>query len=184
MRNTGLYLAAAMACAGATSAQAVTLANDGMWQSFSVDEMLNPSLSWIDDGGNALGFDFTLSSAARLRVVDAGWGGDRFQITINGVAHETSTVATPDVMGPPEAPIVADFDAAFADHRTFSYAEIDLGPGSYAVTGVLTQSAIYGGMPLNATLGGIQLAAVPVPAALWLFASGVGFIGAARRRAA
>jgi len=185
MRLKPLF-ATLLAAAFAMPASALELAADGQWQTFDVDDLLstNGGLGWIDLDGSPLEFSFTLTGAAVLRVVDAGFGGDRFSIVNQAglspvVLGETSTVATPDVA---TATTVVDFDLAFSDHDTFSFAEFALAPGSYAITGMLTQSAIFDGSPINATLGGIQLTAVPLPASGLLLLGASGLFGAVTRR--
>ena len=68
----------------------------------------------------------------------------------------------------------------------FSYLQLALDAGTYTVTGALVTSALdEAGDPLNASVGGLQVSAVPVPAAVWLLGSallaGAGFVR--RRRA-
>ena len=81
------------------------------------------------------------------------------------------------------APIVADFDAAWAD-SSYSRASYTLGAGTYSITGLLDQSVLLDGSPLNATMGGAQLlvSAVPEPTSLVLMFAGLGALAARSRR--
>ena len=184
MNNTTL-VAAALATALSLPVGAAQLAADSTWTPFDVDALTSQSggLEWIDLDGAALAFTFTLTRGGILRVVDAGFRGDVFQLTLDdGVTIQalapTSTVANPDIsLETPEL----DFDAAFAN-PLFSSATFHLAPGSYSLTGTLTQSANYAGEPLNATIGAVALTAVPVPAAGLLLLGGSGLLAAFARR--
>lgn len=177
---------------GAAQASSVPVITDGRWYSFDVDEVIATSggLEWIDaitdseggynGDGSALSFTFALSQAAQLTIVDAGFGGDRFQVNINGEEYLTSLV--PASAGDS---LVTDFDAALNAYDHYSSLTLMLGAGEYTIGGALFASALdESGAPYNATVGGIRVSEVPLPAAGWLFASallaGFGFI---RRRA-
>ncbi|MDP3330401.1 MAG: hypothetical protein Q8S55_00155, partial [Methylococcaceae bacterium] len=91
-----LFLAAALLAALCGQAEAASLTADGAWNTFDVDDLSSASgnLEWIDLDGNALSFDFTLTESAYLKVVDAGFAGDRFNVYDNGVLlDQTSAVA-------------------------------------------------------------------------------------------
>lgn len=186
-------LASAMLAAMQASATTINAVADGRWYQFDADEYASTSggLEWIDGivdseglysgDGSELGFTFTLTNAATLTVVDAGFGGDEFRVTVNGQNYFTSTPSATDFNS-----IGTDFDAALADSQRFSYLNLLLNPGTYTVSGELLASALdeYGS-PINATVGGLRVSEVPVPAAAWLFisaiAAGAGFV---RRRLA
>jgi hypothetical protein len=179
----------ALLAAMASSAQAgiVTLAADGQWNAFDIDELTSMSsgLEWIELDGDALSFEFSLATQGTLTVVDGAFAGDEFEVFNNGVSLGFTSIS----MDPDSTSVGTDFDAAFADHHRYSYAEFILGPGSYSITGLLTASALdIDSLPYNATVGAVRLntiSAVPVPAAAWLLGSGLAAgLGCVRRRAA
>lgn len=161
--------------AAPAQAAVVNLAADGQWNAFDVDELtaLSGGLEWIDLDGDVLSFEFTLTGQGVLTIVDGAIAGDEFQI----FNHGTSLGHTSPSMDPDSTSVGTDFDAAFSDQHRYSYAEFILGPGSYSITGLLTASALDNyGIPYNATVGAVRLtevSAVPVPAAAWLFGSGL-----------
>jgi hypothetical protein len=183
--------AALLAATFAAGAQATTvnIAADGNWHQFDIDDLYAQSggVEWIDaidddlgpynNDGSALTFALTLTQTSTLTVVDAGFAGDEFRITINGQDYLSSTASNtyPDSIG-------TDFDAALTDSR-YSYLNVVLGAGTYFISGDLATSALDDtDLPLNATVGGLRVTEVPVPAAAWLFGSAlVAGLGAMRR---
>lgn len=169
-----------LALIASQASQAANLSADGSWQAFDVDNLIASSgnLEWIDLDGNALSFDFTLSQAAYLRVVDGGFAGDRFQIfdhgNLLGITSEASQ-SYPTSLG-------LDFDAAWAN-AAYSQGTFLLSAGSHSITGWLSTSALDDlSSPINATVGAVSLTAVPVPAAAWLYLTGASLLGALSRR--
>ncbi len=185
--NLAAALLASALSLPAAAATLVPLADDGTWVSFDVDEFTSVSggLEWIDLDGVDLAFSFTVTQDSLLRVVDLGFRGDRFAVSLsNGITSQvlgqTSDVANPDVEF---ENILLDPDAALTD-ALYSKGSFMIGAGSWTVTGVMTQSADFGGAPLNATFGAVSLTAVPVPAAGLLMLGAGGVLGMfARRRA-
>jgi hypothetical protein len=182
-------VAALIAGAGFASAHASTLAADGSWSSFDVDSFssLSGGVEWIDlSSGAALAFEFTIAAGqqGQLTVVDAVFAGDTFKV-YNGSSLLGSTSAVPVASYDPAAIGVADFDAALAD-PAFSRGQFLLGAGTYSVIGMLDQSLLLNGQPLNATLGGIRLsiAAIPEPDSLALLLAGLGLMAVVARRRA
>lgn len=180
-----LLITALLLSALNAQAEAETITVDGLWHKFDVDESASTSglLEWIDFDGNPLTFNFTLTQEAILDVVDAGFGKDRFFISIQGsipspaIVHESSNSVNtyPDSIG-------LDFDQAFAspDYSKFS---ITLAPDTYSVIGSLKQSALdETGREINATVGAIRLTAVPLPTAAWLYVTGTALLGFVSRR--
>jgi hypothetical protein len=188
-------LALTAAISAPVHATTINVTTDGSWYEFDVDDLtsLSGETEWIDNvtgpagyvgDGSTMSFAFTLASGGVLRVVDAGFAGDTFQV-FNGTTFLFETSAVPETDFSTAADIGTDFDAAFADHANFSYAEFLLGPGTYTIKGALWQSVLDGTTPLNATVGAISVSAVPVPAAGWLLVSALaGGFGVARRRKA
>jgi hypothetical protein len=186
--------AAAFAVAAAVAfpahADSVAVAGDGAWHTFAVDSLLAPlanSLAWIGDGGNLLDFTFTIGAGLTgvFTVLDAGFAGDAFSL-MNFAAPLGATSAVPVGIYPTAHDVGTDFDAAFAD-AAFSRSVLNLGPGSYRISGALTQSVLLDGAPLDATVGGVRLAIaapIPEPSSLALLLAGLGAVGViARRRA-
>lgn len=184
--------AALLAAAISVPAQAtnVNVTTDGSWYQFDVDEFVASSggLEWIDaitdsagqynGDGSALSFTFTLNQAGTLSIVDGGFGGDTYQFSLNGVNISTFTPDQPRL-----ASIGTDFDAAMMDTHGFSYLHLWLPPDTYTVTGMLLTSATDAfGNPYNASVGGLRVSEVPVPAAAWLLGSGLLALAARLRR--
>jgi hypothetical protein len=160
------------------SAQSITI--DGLWHQFDVDSLVATSggLKWIDLDSNALGFDFTLSAPAILTVVDGGFSGDRYQIyDFGALLGETSTTIN---SYPSSAGI--NFDSALAD-TNFSRGNFFLAAGQHQITGLLSLSALDDNQnALNASVGGISLTSVPLPATVWLYSSGCAVMALLSRR--
>lgn len=185
-------LAASALAAAALSAPAhaadIALPADGAWHPFAVDSFLAPpatSLSWIDDSGAVLAFTFVVGAGAHatLTIVDAGFAGDVFSITNFGAAFG-STSSVPVGIYPASHDVGGDFGAALAD-ASFSRGIFGLDPGAYRVSGRLTQSVLFDGVPLDSTLGAVRLAIaapVPEPESLALLLAGFGAIGLVARR--
>lgn len=159
---------------------------DNSWYSFDIDDFTAQSFGteWIDGqidttrgyvgDGSALSLTFTLATPTYLKVVDAGFAGDRFEVFDNGVSLGQTSVPT-DTFGINFA--TGDFDAAYADGR-YSTGFYLLGAGSHTITGALSSTTV----PFNATVGAIALQPIPVPAAIWFLGSGLAALfGFARR---
>jgi len=186
-------LALAVAISAPVHATTINVTTDGRWYEFDVDDLtsLSGETEWIDNvtgpagyngDGSTLTFSITLTDDAALRAVDAGFARATFQV-FNGPTFLFETSAVPQTDYSTAGNAGTDFDAAFADHANFSYAEFLLGPGTYAIKGALSQSVLDGVTPLNATVGAVSITAVPVPAAAWLLGSALaGGFGFARRR--
>jgi len=183
--------AALLAASLATSSYATTvnIAADNSWHEFDIDDLISQSqgVEWIDafdDGGqysgngSALTFALTLAQSAVVTVVDGGFGGDKFKVTINGQDYFSSMAANTY-----DTSVGTDFDAALGDSNNFSQLKVTLGAGTYLISGELATSAVDGdGLPLNSTVGGLRVSEVPVPAAAWLFGSALVGLGVVRRR--
>lgn len=178
----------------AAQATTVSLEADGPWQAFGVDSFasLSGGKEWIDNAntndagyGSPLSFTFTIAEGFQgtLTVVDADMAGDTFKVFNNGsLLGETSSVPVQQYGSAPD--VGYDYDAAMANN-SFSRGVFTLAAGTYSISGVLAQSLLVGGEPLNATGGGIKLGVSPVPepssAALMLAALGVTALVSRRR---
>jgi hypothetical protein len=169
--------------------QATVLASDGQWATFAVDSSLaaDAGLGWIDDAGNPLRFTFTIGSgfAGTLTVLDTGFAGDRFAL-FNGASSLGSTSTVPVAQYDPAAIAVEDPNAAFAD-ASFSRGVFNLAAGSYVLSGLLTQSVLFGTDPLDATSGALRLtvgavAPIPEPSSFALLLAGFAAVGTLARR--
>lgn len=189
MNNFTKFLASAtLAIAAMSSAHAATsIIADNAWHEFDVDSYVSQSggTEWIDYiDGSALTFTFTLANAAYLRVVDAGFAGDSFDFVLNGSNYSSSAVPQTEYNNNP-ANAGTNFDAAWADSANFSSRQVLLSAGTYTLTGMLNQSMTLDGSPLNATVGAVQIAAVPEADTYAMLLAGLGLMGLlARRRAA
>ena len=164
-------LIAASLAALALNAHAVDVPTDGSWVEFDFDAQ---GSSLYDLISNDTTFTFTVSQNSVLRIVDAGFSGDRFSITVSSLG--TTLTSAPVAQDVSEDPV---FDAAtlWADSR-FSKGSWALGAGTYTVTGVATASPFEGGF------GYLSVTAVPEPESFAMLLAGLGLVGAiARRRA-
>jgi hypothetical protein len=178
----GPAIALAALCAAPAHAETVTVNPDGSWYQFDVDEEISGpvGLGWITLDGEEISFTFTTASSVALTVVDASaTAGDRFEVFDNGVSlGVTSAVANHYF----EEPVGTDFDAAL-ESGNYSSAIFFLSAGTHTITGSLAASFVDEfGNPLNATIGGLRVAPVPLPAAAWLLLSGGGLMGLFSRR--
>lgn len=167
----------------------IALPSNGQWSTFAVDSFLafDSGRGWIDDLGNPLRFTFTIGSGltGTLTVLDTGFAGDRFSL-FNGASLLGSTSAVPVHQYDPAAVAVEDPAAALAD-VSFSRGVFSLAPGSYTLSGLLTQSVLLDNDPLDATSGALRLTVgavtpVPEPSTLALLLAGVGVVGTVVRR--
>jgi len=127
-----------------SSAQAVTIATDGTWNTFG----------FAATGSTATpDYQFTLTSEGSLDVTDFQLVGDEFEIFNNG----TSLGKTFSVVADPSQQNYGSGDDAWADNR-FSKASFLLSAGSYNIS-ISAFSSPYGGGS-----GYLRVQPVPVPA--------------------
>ena len=175
--------ALALALGASFGAQATTTAvtQTEQWYQFAVDDFtaVSQGTEWIDlDNGSAQSFSFVLNSATYLRVVDAGYAGDRFNVSIDNGSGASILQTGAAVNSHPAQ--TGDYAAAWADSNYSRLATL-LAPGTYTVTGSLLAAA-GGGAPLNATAGALMLTAVPEPESWALLVAGFALIGSIARR--
>ncbi len=175
-----LAVALAAALTGTAHADTITpISPDNTWYEFDVTD-LAPTLGWVDLDNSPLSFTFTNSSTVALTVVDGGFGGDRYQVFDNGASLGLTSPGT-NTYDPSGGSYVTDFDAALADSR-YSSAIFYLAAGTHVIMGLLSESALADGEPLNNSVGGLRLAPVPLPATALLLLSGGGLMSLFRRR--
>jgi len=177
--GAGALAALALALTAVNANAEVVTVNDTQWHAFDVDDLSSASggLEWISlDDGSALNFSLNLATAAYLTVVDGGFAGDQFRVFDNGV--ELGLTSVPGSSYP--ASLGLDFDAALGD-SAWSRGVFLLGAGTHSITGLLSASALSEFGEINATVGAIQVAPVPLPAALLLLLSGTGLLGFFRK---
>lgn len=178
VRASLLALALAAASLGA-QASLVNLTVDEQWHAFTVDALSSDSggVDWIDADdslspgfGSPLTFAFTLTQSAVLRVVDGGFVGDTFRVTVHDGSQSVDHLTSPVAQQALDASFSLlnhgdDFDAAWADIAHVSRTEITLGAGTYTVTGWQLQAVndLVNGGALTATIGAVSLSAAPVP---------------------
>jgi len=173
----------ALACALGAAQAATVQPGLGQWVAFDVDEQTAASsgLEWIDiSDGSLLSFSFAITTPTWLRVVDAGYAGDSFNVKVNGANWSTSDVPAGSVGSSPNVGL--NFDAAWANPAFSHGAWLLSSPGNYTVTGSLLHSVGLDGTPLNATVGAVMLTPVPEPAAWALMLAGLAAVGIAARR--
>ena len=175
-----------LAAFSVAQAAQVAINTDDSWNQFDVarDLAADGGVGWIDIAdGSALSFQFTVASGqvGVMTVVDTGFAGDRFGVSINGGAWQTTSSATNSY---PLAIGQADFDLALSSPG-YSRGVYTLGAGSYTVTGLLAASALdSSGVALDTTSGGLKVAvsAVPMPPSLLLMMAGLLGLGTQWRR--
>jgi len=162
-------VAAALSAFSPLAAQAVTLPTDGSWSEFDFDQTGSAlyDLSSLDTS-----FTFTLTGNSVLRVVDAGFSGDRFDLFVNGQHLGLTSAPTAQAAG---ANPVFDAAALWQDTH-FSKGSWLLGAGTYTLTGHAVLSPYEGGF------GYLSVTAVPEPETFALLLAGLGLVGVASRR--
>lgn len=173
-------LALATAWPGHAQAANLPITTDSGWFTFDVDPLtsLSAGKEWIDLDGSALVFELTLVNPAYLTVVDAGFAGDVFEVFVNGASFGTTSPAANSY----PVSVGLSFGAALAD-PAFSRGKYLLAAGSYAITGILSLSALDdAGSAIDATVGGVRVRSVAEPGSLALLLAGTGVLGIAVRR--
>jgi hypothetical protein len=153
------------------------------------------SMVWLPDINTSTG-DFQEITFASFGVSSATYDLVFFDAgTTAAIEPSTTSITLADLNGivgisPNPAPYVASFGADLADLGSTAEFELALWDGS-SFTFVTSATAIVEGNwysisfgDVTGTIQGVDLAPVPVPAAVWLFGSGlIGLVGVARRRA-
>lgn len=190
MHRRQFWAATALALASITGAHATTLeaSTDGNWNVFDIADVIaaDGGLGWIDiTDGSALSFSFTVAAGqmGSLTVVDAGFAGDTFNLTLNGNALAPTSAAVSSFAA---NTTVFDFDEALAN-ADYSRGVYALTAGSYTLTGSLASSVFDDlGSPLNSTVGAfkVDVSPVPLPATALLMLNGLGALALVMRRRA
>jgi len=148
------------------SANAATLTSGAGWSTFDFEDV---GSSWGDT------FTFTITEASILTVTDVFKAGDQLEVFADGVSLGLTSLPT-------GTGFTSDFDLAAAD-AGWSTGSWSFLAGTYVISGLAELS------PFGDGVGALRLdsniSAVPVPAALFLFAPAVlGFFGLRRKSAA
>lgn len=166
---------AGLALAGASVASHASVISADSWVGFCFDGVGSAAYSGCQNmapqtSGNA--FTFTLVSSGEIKVTDAFLYGDSFDVYDFGTPlFMTNSVGSSG--GGSSNP-----DLAWAD-PLFSHGSAILGAGSHSIT-IFAAASPHG---TGAAYMGVFTAPVPVPAAAWLFGSGLlGLVGMARSR--
>lgn len=187
---THRYLLAVLGAASAFAVQATTvpLPADDEWHAFTVDPLLaaDHGFEWIESQhGSPLSFEFTVAAGtvATLTVIDGGYGGDSFSVSVNGLALPNTSKggnSYPKTVG-------SNFDAAYGNKQYSRGYYSFVVPGQYTVTGALFKSAQDDhGVPLNNTVGAVllEVSAVPELSTLSSLLAGLGLLALVSRRPA
>jgi PEP-CTERM motif len=177
---TGLLAAAALTAiaSGPARADDVILLDGGNWYSFFYGAPGNFPEFQNSDFTADLTFDFTLTAASVLYVADGFFDGDQYSLELTDLGTSVTTDYTSSAPGLTANYIDSNFDLAFAPGSTYSHIAINVGPGSYTLTGEAIQS------PYGSGQGGIKLGgSVPEPAVWTMMMVGFGGLGAMLRRA-
>lgn len=168
--KTGLIAAAAIAATAVPNvANAATLVVGSGWQTFYFGGVG----SAISAPSGDTSYDFTLTQAAELRVVDAFSIGDTFQFYNFGAALGATGAFNP------AGSATTDATTAFAGN-TYSKMSVLLTPGSYSISGIATASP-YGAGGAYIELASATRNAVPEPSTWAMMIAGYLVVGAAMR---
>ena len=127
----------------------------------------------VGEAGNTMTFD--LEGPALLKVTDAFTVGDVFDVFVNSVL--AFTTSDPGVLPGPAQIIFPD--PAFSS-GIYSAGSVLLGAGSYSVDIFVATSP---NPPGGVAFVEVESTVIPIPAAAWLFGSGlIGLFGIARRK--
>lgn len=168
MKSARTLIAVAIA-ALSLNAHAIDISTDGSWVEFDFGSVNSAIYDLYTEDTS---FNFSLSQAGILRVVDLGFSGDQFSIFANGNALGlTSSPLAQDVSEEP----VFEIGSALADNR-FSQGTWNLVAGSYTITGIAALS------PEGSGFGAMSVTAVPEPESWAMLLAGLGVLGAIVRR--
>ncbi len=159
-----LAVAATLLSAGAGNA--ATLNIDSGWDEFS----------FLDVGSAASKiYDFTVTTAATLKITDAFFSGDRFEVILNGVSQG---LTSSPVQG--TTSIGVNYTGASTNPDYSSWAQY-LTAGVYSLKLIVAQRS---GTANNWHIGAVRLdtAPVPLPAAGLMLFGALGSVAALRRR--
>lgn len=170
MKSVLLAGVCALALGSAAQAATATLSVDGGWSDFTFGPA---GSSWTQS------YSFTLTQKAYVLVTDAFDPGDILSVTFAaGPFSFTAYTSSVDAIG---ADIGSDYTAAWLSEE-FSSLSLELGPGSYTVSGKAYVSPYGAGRAAISLVSELPLSVVPLPASGLLLIGGLGLAGAMARR--
>jgi len=145
---------------------------------FSVDIIGTDFISNVDGGGVNLSFDQSMLNVLSVSIDESIWNFGSTGISTGTIDNAAGTVD--GIMVNTFADVAGDFVIA-----TIEFEAIGLGSSFLSLTELGINPWASAGSLINPTYESLQVdvSAIPVPAAVWLFGSGlIGLLGIARRK--
>lgn len=145
---------------------------------FTIDVIGTNFLSNVDGGGVNFSFDSNILNVLSVSINESVWDFGGFGISTGTIDNENGTLD--GIMVNTFADVTGDFVIA-----TIEIQAIATGSSLLSLSEYVLNPWASDGSPINPDFidASVNVSAVPVPTAVWLFASGlVGLIGVARRR--
>jgi hypothetical protein len=162
------------------TAAAVPLVPNSDWQEFIWTDGLGAVESPVT------GYQLTLNEEGTIDLVDCCIIGDRFELIIDDGQTQTTllTTAINPLLDGTDSGVYINGDDAWAN-ADLSKGSIVLAAGTYQVDINVVRSAanLAAGGTFDNGQGFIRVSSIPIPAAVWLFGSGLGLLGWFRRKA-
>ncbi len=176
-----ILLSFVLLCFAVITAQGATVRPDplsssvGLGDTFFID-VIGEGFPTTEGGGFDLAFDQTVINALSVSIDNGLWGFVNDLGTIDNVTGSLSDV----LVSAFPAVALGDFTVA-----TIEFQAVGAGTSSLLFSESSMNPWASGGSGINPTFttASVSVATVPIPAALWLFASGlIGIVGLARKK--